>query len=644
MNRQLGQAAKVAIHIALAFVAFLTAYELRRGLPLSWWTTDPQAPQVLLWALLYTVLAGLVEAVFRTERASWRYASSREVLKLIRSTAVTTGIFLTIAFLNNRGLNVPRSMVVLAWLINLSLLVGVRLGWRLVKDPSLALSLISETLRTKSGVPLVLVGESSAAEAYLRQTNMRGDETYRPIGIIAPTSTGIGMLIHGVPMIGLTDDLIGHVKSVLPGDEEDRAILFLDDPISKLGLSSGQIGRLRTEGIKLMRQLSPVELQKESNGPSLREIQLEDFLSRAPVTLNPSPISELVGGKRVLVTGAGGSIGSEVARQLVGFGCSHITLIDHSEFLLFEIDRELQSLAPAGCTRRALLCNIREEDRVRKILKLETPDIVFHAAALKHVTLVENNPCEGVLTNVLGTLNVAKAAQECGVEQMVMISTDKAVNPTSVMGATKRIAESLLPALAGSRTRYCVVRFGNVLGSAGSVVPIFRSQIERGGPVTVTHPDVERYFMTIPEAVQLVLHATALSAASGAKTEVEKYVLEMGKPVKILQLAQRMIELNGQTPGREIRIEFTGLRPGEKITEELVDANELLTACIDGISKLRPHAREGEISPALIGAFRRLANAGDGPATRELVISTLKKIRGEAQLDDFPEAVAEVVK
>jgi O-antigen biosynthesis protein WbqV len=343
-----------------------------------------------------------------------------------------------------------------------------------------------------------------------------------------------------------------------------------------------------------------------------------------------------VAGKRALVTGAGGSIGSEIARQLVALGCSHISLLDHSEFLLFEIHREIERAAQnGGASHRAILCNVRDEARVREVFMEERPDLVFHAAALKHVTLVENNPCEGTLTNVLGTWNVAAAARQCAAREMVMISTDKAVDPTNIMGATKRIAEALLPAHADGNTRYCVVRFGNVLGSAGSVVPIFRDQIQRGGPVTVSHPDVERYFMTIPEAVQLVLHATALRSGD-EKEGLRKFVLEMGKPVKIADLARQMIELSGNTPGADIAIQITGLRPGEKLTETLIDDNEISNPCVPGITEISSEVAEKHIGPNDVSALSALARSGDDLEVRELVASLLSAVRQGPAMPDAP--------
>jgi O-antigen biosynthesis protein WbqV len=274
----------------------------------------------------------------------------------------------------------------------------------------------------------------------------------------------------------------------------------------------------------------------------------------------------------------------------------------------------------------AVLCNVREPDRVREAFAAEAPEIVFHTAALKHVTMVENHPCEGVLTNIVGTAQVAAAAAHCGAAQMIMVSTDKAVAPSSIMGATKRIAEALLPTEGRGVTRYCVVRFGNVLGSTGSVVPIFRAEIEAGGPVNVTHPDVERFFMTIPEAVQLVLHA-ASSSSIGTDTRLRKFALEMGSPVKIVDLARQMIELSGRRPDVDIAIQFTGLRPGEKLTEALIDANETGARHMPGVTEITTRAGEVGLAAEQIALFADLAASGDAGAVRDLIAETLARVR-----------------
>jgi len=620
----LARSVKVAIHLSLVFIAFILAYEVRRGLPMGWWFSSPQAASVLSWGLLYTLIAAAAELLFRTERASWRFSSAGEVLKLAASTAVTAAVFLIAIFLSSRAISLPRSTLVMSWLLSLFALVGVRLAWRLYHDPSPARGLFTQR---HAGLPLTLVGDVGQAEAYLRRWAGGADRQYDPVAIVALAPSGVGQLIHGVPVWGLTSNLTHYLEQIAAKPPPRGAVLFLDDPILRFGLTTADIGRLKTQGFKLLRQANLVELRgDESRATGLREMKLEEFLPRAPLSLDPAPIAALVAGQRVLVTGAGGSIGSEIARQLVAFGCSHITLLDHSEFLLFEIHRELERAPREGLTREAILCNVRDEARVRDVFIDERPDIVFHAAALKHVTLVENHPCEGALTNVSGTWNVAAAARECGAREMVMISTDKAVGPTNVMGSTKRIAEALLPAHTGGDTRYTVVRFGNVLGSAGSVVPIFKDQIDRGGPVTVTDETVERFFMTIPEAVQLVLHATALRAGDSTR-RLRKFVLEMGEPVKIIDLARQMIDLSGVVPGREIAIKIVGLKPGEKMTEELIDQGELASPCIPGITEISSQVSEKIIDRTDVSTLAALARSGDARAVREAVSRLLSAVR-----------------
>jgi O-antigen biosynthesis protein WbqV len=313
-------------------------------------------------------------------------------------------------------------------------------------------------------------------------------------------------------------------------------------------------------------------------------VAIEELLDRPQVPLDREGMARLIQGRRVLVTGAGGTIGGELARQVAALGPAQLTLLDHGEYVLYEIDLELRERHP-DVPRRAVLADVRDEPRIRRLFEQIQPELVFHAAALKHVPMVENDPLEGLLTNALGTRVVADAARAVGCRAMVFISTDKAVNPTSVMGASKRLAEMYCQALerearhAGQGMRCVTVRFGNVLGSTGSVVPLFRRQLERGGPLTVTHPDMRRYFMTVREAVGLVLQASVIGAEDRADQPPELaeggiFVLDMGKPVKIVDLARRMIRLAGLQPDQDVEIRFTGLRPGEKLYEELFHGQE----------------------------------------------------------------------
>jgi O-antigen biosynthesis protein WbqV len=583
----LAWAAKFGLHVGLLFLGFVLAYELRRPVPMVWWMTEPDALRVIRWAGLYALIGAGVELVFQSERSAWRFASMREVVGLVRNVTVATGLFLGLIFFLDRGVQLPRSVLPLTWLVSLALLVGFRMVWRLPHDPGLAAHFLPSwwprpaTDRT----PLLIVGPMAAADRQLRLLQGDPDTPYQPVGVVTPNPEEVGLRLHGVPFVGDLATWRPSHSGLTARGARPHAIVFLDDPVRTYGFSTERIGELRRAGHRLLKPQSLAEIGAPGQADVLKEIPLEDFLPRKAISLDAGPIRDLVAGRRVLVTGAGGSIGSELCRQLLALGCAHLSMVDHSEFLLFEIDRELAGAGgPAG--RRAILANVRDADRIAEVVRDERPDIVFHAAALKHVALVENNPAEGVLTNVLGTWNVIQAAVAHGAAQFVLISTDKAVAPTNVMGATKRIAESLLDLAPGGGTRMTAVRFGNVLGSAGSVVPIFRDQIARGGPVTVTHPEVNRFFMTIPEAVQLVLHSAAIGAGSRPGAP-RKFLLEMGEPVRIADLARQMIELSGKTPDVDVMIEFTGLKPGEKLAEVLSDEGEEVCPCVEGIMEVR---------------------------------------------------------
>lgn len=623
----MSRAAKFCLHLFVVFVAFLLAYELRRALPVAWWFENSDALRVLQWAALYAGIAGLVELVSQTERGAWRFTSARETVTLLRNMTLTVVVFVLVIFFLDRGVQLPRSVLALAWLLSFLLLVGTRLAWRLAHDRSLAASILPSWWRSRSntGTPLIIVGGMAQAERHVRHFGGDLAALYWPAAVVSPHLQEGGLRLHGVPCVGSLDRLEKVIATQARDGKVQPAVLFLADPVVDFGISAERIGRLRRAGHALLRPHPIADMDGDDADGRLREIPLEEFLPRAPISLDPTPLRALIEGKRVLVTGAGGSIGSELCRQLLAFGCSHLTMVDHSEFLLFEIDRELGRGSSSG-TRRAVLANVRVEDRIRQVFAEERPDLVFHAAALKHVTLVENNPSEGVLTNVLGTWNVMRAAIAADVAQFVLISTDKAVAPTNVMGGTKRIAETLLHLAPQSRTRLSAVRFGNVLGSAGSVVPIFRDQIARGGPVTVTHPDVNRYFMTIPEAVQLVLHSAAVKAVRD-DDRPSKFLLEMGEPVKIADLARQMIELSGKVFDVDIKIEYTGLKNGEKIAEELADDGEDARPSVKGVLEVIGDRGSGVLDVSRLQALIGAASTESGAEVARLVLEAVEGIR-----------------
>jgi O-antigen biosynthesis protein WbqV len=619
-------AIKFAVHVLLVTLAFVAAYTLRRGLGIDWWISDPLAALVVSWAIIYGAIAGAFELLLKNERGAWSYASITDIARLVRATGLTALTFLALIFISSRGITLPRSTLVLSWMLSLFFLVGVRLAWRMRVERSFRSVILGLRPRPAgTAKPLVLIGNPGAAAAYLKRHATEPTPAYDPIAILVGDARLVGQMILGVRVSGSYSDLETLLASPAFQPAERVALLFLDDPVAELNYEPDVIGRLRKTGRSMLRQPSLTELK--AGGDALREIALEEFLPREPVVLDSAPIEALITGRRVLVTGAGGSIGSEICRQLVALGCSQITLIDHSEFLLFEVDRGLSGINPS-IRKHAMICDVRDSARLDQIFTSERPEIVFHAAALKHVTLVEQNPCEAVLTNVLGTWNVSEASRRAGVSQFVLISTDKAVDPSSFMGATKRLAETVLPA-SSAALRYCVVRFGNVLGSAGSVVPIFRKQIEQGGPITVTHREVERYFMTIPEAVQLVLHAAAISA-SAKVPKTRKFLLEMGKPVKIYDMARQMIELCGLRPGVDIEIEITGLKPGEKLTEELMDTNEVATAVGLGLAELDTRGPTQALDRKAVERLAGLAREAGAEKTRSAVMAHVASIRAMA--------------
>jgi O-antigen biosynthesis protein WbqV len=620
----MGRMGKIAAHMVLAFVAMLLAQGLTAGL-------ETLTASALADAALFAGAALLVEILFQVERSPWRFFAASDGLRLARSAALSVLTFALIArLLDVRQPGGLRTLAV-AFLLQAALLAGLRIARRALHEKVLLDSLTR--LRPAPASPtlphLLIVGSATEAEAFLRAPAALG-ERYAPVGVLTPEARETGDELGGVCILGAIGDFDAVMAQLRDGGLQPSALLFLSDsPLSAFGAE--RLGRLRTEGVRLLRRQDGLVDMGVSGagGSALREISLEELLRRAPVRVDPEPVRALVAGKRVLVTGAGGSIGSELARQIAASGPAQLTLLDAAEANLFYIDRELGEAWPT-LPRRDVLCDVRDAARLDLVFAAEKPDLVFHAAALKHVTLVENHPCEGVRTNVLGSRNVAAAAKACGATHLALISTDKAVAPASVMGASKRVAEAVVRQVgSGEKTRVSVVRFGNVLGSAGSVVPIFQHQIARGGPVTLTDAEVERYLMTIPEAVQLVLRAVALSAGD-MEPPTGVLTLEMGEPVKILDLARRMIELQGLVPDKDIEIKITGLRPGEKLTEALVDVNEITRPKAEGVTEATPLAPLPPIPPEALAALETAALAGDEFAVRTQLFALVEGLRAVA--------------
>lgn len=486
---------------------------------------------------------------FGLYRGVWRFASLTDLVRITKAVLVGTTILMVLLFALNRLSTMPRSVPALFVIFQLLLLMAPRLLYRLVKDRHLDLS---------SGQRVLIVGAGRAGEMLARDMLRDARRAYVPVAFVDDKLRRQGGDVHGIPIRGTTDQI--------PALSRDLAIDLI--MLAVPSASSREMRRLvelcEASGLafRTLPQLSAL-MSGQVSVSQVRPVSIEDLLGREPVTLDWAGIEAGLAGRVVLVTGAGGSIGSELCRQLRRCAPSRLVLVDHGEHNLYRIETELMD-AGGGPPFRRYLLDVTSAAAIDELFRRERPAIVFHAAAYKHVPLLEDQVCAAVGNNVLGTEVVAAAADLWGCERFVLISTDKAVNPSNVMGATKRLAELLCQDLdRRSQCRFVAVRFGNVLGSAGSVVPRFQHQIEQGGPVTVTHPEIERFFMTIPEACQLIMQAAAIGEGG------ETFVLEMGEPVKIRYLAEQMIRLSGKQPSTDIAIEYTGLRPGEKLYEEL---------------------------------------------------------------------------
>lgn len=543
-------------------IALLARYDLQ---------TLPSLNQLAWWVVSFALIASVMFALFGLGRGIWRFASLSDLRSIVLSSTASILVFLILHFLIDRLAGFPRATPLILWFVLIVLLGAPRLMYRAYKDGHLGgLGFRKRDKLNREHV--LIVGNVSDADRVIRNYQLETSQLYKVEGIVEfGTAKRSGRAVRGVPVIGSVDELERIVGRLLMGGVPVSALLLATPRAGEEGVQM-----LAASAAKLKLPLRRV-VNRPLTGtePDLASITLEDLLGRPPVQLRLEAIQSLIGGKTVLVTGAGGSIGSEIVRQVVACAPSSIILVDSSEFALYEIDLEVSRLAP-DLTRQALIADVRDRRRIHEVMQDCKPHLVFHAAALKHVPLVEANVREGVLTNVIGTRNVADAAIACGARAMVQISTDKAIRPTSMMGTTKRVAEAYCQALdiSGVSTRFITVRFGNVLGSNGSVVPLFKRQIAAGGPITVTHPDMKRYFMTIREATELVLQAASAEIGRD-ETRGRIFVLDMGEPVKILTLARTMISLAGLRPDEDIKIEFTGLRPGEKLFEELFDVNEV---------------------------------------------------------------------
>ncbi len=553
----------------------------------------------------FVLICGFVFPAFGLHRGLWRYTALNDVVRIFQAVVIATLIQLPLLFLIDRLKDFPRSTPFFVAPILTAVLSFERLLKQAVAHGDWGAAL---RLEDRSRPAAVVVGSSSAAADYLR-TLRRRDRTVRIAGIVVLAEDHAGRTILGEEVLGSLPRLAAVLKALAAAEDRSPQVI----------LAEPRPGRQVVEAVLAAASEVGVQVVSRSSGGALRPVQASALLDRRARNLDLDLVRSLVAGRRVLVTGAGGTIGSELSRQILALGPERLVLFDASEFNLYAIDQTLREdgvAAPWVCA----IGDVRDRRRLEVLFAEERPEVVLHAAALKHVPLMETNPCETVLTNVVGAANVARLAREYS-KALVFISTDKAVNPTNVMGATKRVAERVVQAIArGGKAKVAVVRFGNVLGSTGSVVPLFERQIAAGGPITLTHPDVVRFFMTVREAAALVLQAAALPAPDADPGSSQIYVLDMGEPVKIADLANQMIRLHGLRPGVDIKIVHTGLRPGEKLFEEIFYGAETVRPTgADGVlSAFDTLPAWSELEPR-IDMLKAAAEARDEPETLRLL-------------------------
>jgi len=555
--------------VAMAAAALIVSLFLRLGEDIVFYPRD----ELYLAIGIFTTVAAVVFRLMKMYRGVWRYASLNDLFNITKASSLTILIFIIILFAVTRLEDLPRSLPIINWFVLIALLGGPRFLYRLLKDRRLDFYLDKDAhLR----VPVLLIGSGDSAELFIRDI-ARTDSNYRVVGIVSDTTARVGRNIHGVEIMGTIDQISAVVQKLANMGAKPQRLIVTSERFQSMKMKE-LFETADSLGMNIARLPSLSDFQNNlPDGMKIKPIDVEDLLGRPQSTLDKAEVKRLISGKRLLITGAGGSIGRELVRQVSSLEPDHITLVDSSEYNLFCVDMELAN-QHADLSRQALLGDVRDRIRIKSIFVEQRPDIVFHAAALKHVPLVEANILEGISTNIFGTVNVGDAARACNVSTFIQISTDKAVNPTSIMGVSKRVAEQYCQALELERsskdeTHFITVRFGNVLGSTGSVVELFRKQLSDGGPLTVTHPDMTRYFMTTREAVELVLQAAAVGVEEEALNG-RIFVLDMGEPVRIMDLARQMIRLADLIPDEDIEIVITGIRPGEKLFEEVLHGSE----------------------------------------------------------------------
>jgi len=604
---------QLVVHVALFTVSLLLAFLIRFDAAAASGGVESVDWAWRFWMCLpfFVIVKLIIFGKMRLFRGGWRYASIRDVTNILLASwwFVLIGFVLWVLFaylplttvrrvpyLSVYFTSFPRSVLVLDFLGTVFLVSTAKLGFRLYREELRPVA--AESLRR-----VLLVGAGDAAEAIIREIHRMRVERYRVVGMVDDDPVKRKIMIHGISVLGRTQD----VREICEENDVEEIIIAIPSASRRelqkvIDLCSGT--KVRFQSLPGVADL----IDGRVTVSQIRPVDINDLLGREVVQLDDEAIERFITGRRILITGAGGSIGSEMCRQVCHYKPAELILLEQAETPLFDIDNELKA-AFSEISIAARVCDIYDRQRVMELWTEHSPEVVIHAAAHKHVPLMEHNPCEAVKNNILGSRNVADASCVHGTAEFVMISTDKAVNPSSVMGASKRVAEIYTQALNGHadcRTQFKAVRFGNVLGSNGSVIPTFRKQIAAGGPVCVTHPEMTRYFMTIPEASRLVLQA----AATGAGGQI--FLLDMGESVKIVDLARQMITLSGFRPGEDIEVKFIGVRPGEKLYEELrTDTEDIEPTVHPKVNVWKSVQAEWSWIEQAIGKLENLRNCPD---------------------------------
>lgn len=594
--------------LLLAVISVLGSYALRLELGSQFFDYLPSA----LWMIgLALIIKPVVYYLFGLYQRIWMYASVEE-LKLIVAAVTAASVLLAggmvVALSLGAFVGLPRSVLVIDWLLSMILVGGLRFSFRLMAESrGPVASLVAQPRR------VLIVGAGDAGALVVREMQKNPQLNLQPIGFLDDNPAKQKQQIHGVPVVGTLSEL----PQVLERYKVDEVVIAIPSAPGRVVRVVADIARLKGVPFRTMPGIYEL-LGGKVSVSRLREVDISDLLRREPLQVNEGVVGEALSGRVVLVTGAGGSIGRELCRQIARWGPKLLILLGHGENSIFETLLELRESFPA-LNLQPIIADVRDRPRLEVVFNEYRPEVVFHTAAHKHVPLMEINVEEAITNNVLGTLNLVEVSLAYLVDRFVFISTDKAIRPVNVYGATKRLAEMIvLNAAQRSAGRYSVVRFGNVLGSRGSVVPIFKRQIAQGGPITITHPDMKRYFMTIPEAAHLVLQVAGMGRGG------DTYLLNMGQQIRILDLAEDLIRLSGLEPGRDIEIVFTGIRPGEKLSEDLWDEGVSLrvTDHPDIFRVEHQEVLEGEALQRVVTELIKLARAGE----REQIVALLDEV------------------